>query len=303
MNELGSFSIQKVKVMGCTGKKMGTVICITSQKGGVGKTTTAVNLSTALAIAEKRTLLIDCDPQGHATLGMGIDKRKLEKTLYHGLLGSYPVQELMLQSELSLLQVIPARAELLKAEIELKARPRKEWALRELLQSCRADYDFIVIDSAPALNLLTVNAIVAADSLLIPLQCELFAVEGLLEWMQIIQAIRKKLQLQIKLGGILLTMYVKNELVSRQIAGRVQANLPELVFKSVIPRDVPLRESALNGRALLLQDMEANSAREYLHLAMEIIARHTTHVKSKADRTDRWDKGLDPPESPVERSA
>ncbi|RPI79329.1 MAG: ParA family protein [Desulfobacteraceae bacterium] len=260
---------------------MGTVICITSQKGGVGKTTTAVNLSTALAIAEKRTLLIDCDPQGHATLGMGIDKRQLEKTLYHGLLGLYPVQELILQCELDLLHILPARAELLKAEIELKAKPRKEWALRDLLQSCRADYDFIVIDSAPALNLLTVNAIVAADSLLIPLQCELFAVEGLLEWMQVIQAIRKKLRLQLQMEGILLTMYVKNELVSRQIADRVQTNLPQLVFRSVIPRDVPLRESALNGKALLLQDLEANSAREYLHLAEEIIARHPGRENQK----------------------
>jgi chromosome partitioning protein len=262
---------------------MGTVICITSQKGGVGKTTTAVNLSTALAIAEKRTLLIDCDPQGHATLGMGIDKPRLSKTLYHGLLGIHPLKDLLLQSELDRLQVIPARSELLKAEFELKDRPRKEWALRELLQDCRAEYDFIVIDSAPALNLLTVNAIVAADSLLIPLQCELYAIEGLLEWMQIIQAIRRKLNLQLKLAGILLTMFVKNELVSRQIAARVQANLPELVFKSVIPRDVPLRESALNGRPLLLQDLEANSSREYLQLATEIIARHADPVKAKVE--------------------
>ncbi|MBW2610579.1 MAG: ParA family protein [Deltaproteobacteria bacterium] len=250
---------------------MGHIICIGSQKGGVGKTTTAVNLSAAFAIAEKKTLLIDSDPQGHATIGIGIDNMKVRKTLYHGLIGGAILDELIIDSDIDSLKIIPARMELIRADSELISRPGKERVLRNLLNDLRDRYDYIIIDCPPSLSLLTVNAITAADSLLIPLQCEFYAVEGLGRLLKFFQIFKKGFNPGIEIEGILLTMFTPNEEVSRQIAKDARNNFKDLLFKTVIPRNQHLRESACHGKPLLLRDIKSVGARCYLELAKEIM--------------------------------
>lgn len=253
---------------------MGQIICIGSQKGGVGKTTTAISLAAAFAIAEKKTLLVDTDPQGHATTGMGVNKAKVIKSLYHGLIGEATADELIIHTDIDSLGIIPSHTELFQVEAELISRNGKERTLRDLLKGLRDRYDYIVIDSPPSLNLITANAITAADSLLIPLQCEYFAVEGLGQLLRIFQVFKKRFNPHIKIEGILLTMFTSHEELSRQIAKDARNYFNGLVFKSVIPRNRHLRESAYHGKPLLLRDIKSAGARCYLDLAKEIMSPH-----------------------------
>lgn len=250
---------------------MGQVICITNLKGGVGKTTTAVNLSTALALAEKRSLLIDCDPHAHATAAMGINKAKLTDTIYQVMLGETLIQKSIITSELESLNTLPARIELARVETELMPKPDKETILRNLLRDLKETYDYIIIDSPPSLGLLTVNAISAADYLLIPLQCEFLALEGIEYLLKTVQSVKQYNNPGVKIAGILLTMFAMGENISRQIGDEIRKHFKHMVFKTAIPRSIHLKESAVYRKPLLLTDIGSRGAQSYLKLAQEII--------------------------------
>lgn len=251
---------------------MGHIICIGNQKGGVGKTTTAINLTAAFAIAEKKTLLVDMDPQGHATLGIGIDTSSISKTIYHGIRGEAAADDVIIDTGMNKIKAIPARMKLVQAETELMNRPDKERLLFNLLNNLKEKFDYIIIDSPPSLSLLTVNAITAADSLLIPLQCEFFAVEGLTHLLKIFQVFQKRFNPHIKICGVLLTMFRSTETVSKRIVRDVRKHLKDMVFKTVIPRDIHLQESALYGKPLLFYNIKSVGAQCYFDLAKEIMA-------------------------------
>ncbi|MEJ2039741.1 MAG: AAA family ATPase [Desulfosarcinaceae bacterium] len=250
---------------------MAHVICIANQKGGVGKTTTAVNLSAALAIFEKRTLLVDCDPQANATSGIGLDKTQLRQTLYHGLIGQAQAGNLVANSEIELLEILPSRVELIGFDVEMMGQPNREGALKSLIDPIAGRYDYIVIDCPPSLSLLTVNAMTAADSLLIPLQCEYYALEGLSQLIQTYQRIRSSLNPGLEIEGILLTMFDKRTNLSHQVAEDAQAHFNDLVFQTIIPRNVRLGESPSFGKPILLYDAASVGSQSYFALAREII--------------------------------
>jgi chromosome partitioning protein len=250
---------------------MAQILCIANQKGGVGKTTTAVNLSAALAVSEKRTLLVDCDPQGNATSGIGIDKTRIDRTLYHGMLGESPVQSLIVNSEIDSLKVIPSNVELIGYEIEMISNSQRENALKKLLADLENSYEFIIVDCPPSLSLLTVNALTAANSLLIPLQCEFYALEGLGQLLQTVRRIKQSLNPNLNIAGILLTMFDKRTNLSYQVAEDAKRHFKDKVFKSVIPRNIRLSEAPSFGKPILMYDATSAGAKSYFDLAKEII--------------------------------
>jgi len=252
---------------------MGRIISIANQKGGVGKTTTAVNLSASLAAAEKACLLVDCDPQGNATTGLGVNKLKLEKGLYNLLLGDGPEQELITETDLSGLDLIGATVDLIGAEVEMVSMQDKEFRLRKGLQGLRQRYDYILLDCPPSLGFLTVNALTASDSVLIPLQCEYYALEGLTQLLNTVKAVRKGLNPSLKIERILLTMYDKRNNLSQQVADDVQIHFKGAVFNTIIPRNVRLSEAPSHGKPILLYDIRSSGAQSYLSLAKELIGK------------------------------
>jgi chromosome partitioning protein len=247
--------------------------CITNQKGGVGKTTTAINLSAALALGEKRTLLVDCDPQANATTGLGIDKAGLVKTLYHGMIGQAAAKELIVDTEISALKLIPSRMELIGFEPEMMSDPQREMALKRLLADVDDAYEYIILDCPPSLSLLTINAMTAADYILIPLQCEFFALEGLSQLLQTIKRIKGSLNSELKIAGILLAMYDKRTNLAQQVAEDAEAFFKDLVFKTVVPRNVRLGEAPSFGKPIMLYDAASVGAKSYQALAEEILDR------------------------------
>ncbi|WP_373498211.1 ParA family protein [Desulfococcus sp.] len=252
---------------------MTQIICIANQKGGVGKTTTAVNLSAALALAEKRTLLVDCDPQANATTGMGIDKNGLAQTLYHGLIGEADIESLITATEIDRLQVIPSRVELIGFEVEMMNENGREQVLKKCLSRIADRYDYIIIDCPPSLSLLTLNAMAAADVLLIPLQCEFYALEGLGQLLQTKALINGGINPGLSISGILLTMFDKRTNLSHQVAEEAMKYFKgkERVFSTSIPRNVRLGEAPSFGKPILLYDAGSMGAQSYIALAKEIL--------------------------------
>ena len=254
-------------------RAMAEKYCITNQKGGVGKTTTAINLSAALALAEKRTLLVDCDPQANATTGLGIDKASLEKTLYHGMIGEASAKELIVDTEINALKLIPSRMELIGFEPEMMSDSQRETVLKRLLTELENEYEYIILDCPPSLSLLTINAMTAADYILIPLQCEFFALEGLSQLLQTVKRIKGSLNPGLKISGILLAMYDKRTNLAQQVAEDAEAFFKELVFKTVVPRNVRLGEAPSFGKPIMLYDAASVGAKSYQSLAEEILVR------------------------------
>ena len=255
---------------------MAHVICIANQKGGVGKTTSAVNLSASLAVSEKRTLLVDCDPQGNATTGVGIEKRLVDATLYHGLIGRSNAKSLITDSGIDTLKVIPSDVELIGFEVEMISYPEREHVLKKLLSEFDDLFEYVVIDCPPSLSLLTVNALTAAQLVLIPLQCEFYALEGLGQLLQTVERIQSNLNLSLRIGGILLTMFDKRTNLSHQVAADAREHFRDLVFDTIIPRNVRLSEAPSFGKPILLYDAASIGATSYLNLAKEIMAKLVT---------------------------
>ena len=252
---------------------MAHVICIANQKGGVGKTTTAVNLSASLAAAEKRTLLVDCDPQANATTGLGIDKKTLSRTLYHGLIGQMEIEGLLQETAIPSLRVLPSNVELIGFEVEMMDTEGRETILKRFLDPLRDHYDYILLDCPPSLNLLTVNAMTAADGMLIPLQCEFYALEGLSQLLQTVKRIKQGLNPDLGISGILLTMFDKRTNLSYQVAEDAGRYFKDLVYQTTIPRNIRLSEAPSFGKPILMYDAASVGAKSYMQLANEIISR------------------------------
>ena len=251
---------------------MARSLAIVNQKGGVGKTTTAVNLAAGLALAERPTLLVDLDPQGNATTGLGVQKAGLHPTVYHVLLGGEPVDKAIRDTVVPGLKLLPADIDLVGAEIELVGGSRREHRLRDALEAASAAFDYIVIDCPPSLGLLTINALVAADRVLVPLQCEFYALEGLAHLLKkTVKLVRDKLNPGLDLLGILLTMFDGRTSLTLQIREEVNRYFPGQVFDTVIPRNVRLTEAPSHGRPVMLHDLKSSGSVAYLELTREVL--------------------------------
>ncbi|MBR1543333.1 MAG: ParA family protein [Muribaculaceae bacterium] len=259
---------------------MGKIIAIANQKGGVGKTTTAINLSASLAMAKKKTLLIDADPQANASSGLGIDPKKVTSSIYECLVDDYPVTGSRIATCVDKLDIVASRIDLVGAELELISKPNRENVMRRSLEAVRDEYEYIIIDCSPSLGLITVNALTAADSVIIPVQAEYFALEGISKLLNTIRIIKSKLNPGLQIEGFLLTMYDARLRLANQIYEELKSHFGTMVFNTVIPRNIRLSEAPSHGLPAILYDPNSRGATSHVQLAKELIARRTRAKKS-----------------------
>ncbi|WP_303763500.1 ParA family protein [Alloprevotella tannerae] len=255
---------------------MGKIIALANQKGGVGKTTTSMNLAASLATLEKKVLLVDADPQANASSGLGVDLNEVDSTLYECIINQGNIKEAIYTTDIEGFDVVPSHINLVGAEVEMLNLKKREFILKELLTPIQDEYDYILIDCSPSLGLITVNSLTAADSVIIPVQCEYFALEGISKLLNTIKIIKKKLNPALEIEGFLLTMYDSRLRLANQIYDEVKRHFQELVFKTVIQRNVKLSEAPSHGLPAILYDADSTGSKNHMALAKEIIQRETT---------------------------
>ncbi len=263
---------------------MGKVIAIANQKGGVGKTTTAINLSASLAVLEYKTLLVDADPQSNATSGVGFDPKSIKTSIYECVIDDVEPQNIILETSTPNLFLIPSHIDLVGAEIEMINLPNREKMMRKVLNKVKDDYDFIVIDCSPSLGLITVNALTAADSVIIPVQCEYFALEGLGKLLNTIKIVQSRLNPNLDIEGILLTMYDSRLRLSNQVVEDVRTHFQQIVFDTIIYRNVKLSEAPSFGETIIMHDVNSKGSINYLNLAREILQKNNLTKISETEK-------------------
>ena len=262
------------------------VIAIANQKGGVGKTTTAVNLGASLAASEQRTLIIDCDPQGNTTSALGFPKDPARRTLYQALILDEPIERIIIDAQVDGLDLIPSDKNLVGAAVELVGMENREYRLREAIRSVKEKYAYVLIDCPPSLDLLTLNALAASDSVLVPVQCEYLALEGISELLDTLMRLRRTINPALAIEGILLTMYDDRTTLSKQVAADLRSFFGTQVFESVIPRNVRLAEAPSHGMPVLFYDIHSKGAESYIQLAKEVITNAQKRIGQGTERTD-----------------